>query len=189
MTVPVPLPEPEFWGALRVSVKHWAERLIGVRLGRRADASDLVQEAFLSLWRGAADLFVGLPPDRQQRLARTILRRRLADLLRGHYRQCRALNREVGLNDLASSPSGIEALLGPADAAPADREQCEEHEARLIVALASLPEKEQEAIRCHYYDGESFEAIAATWGLKAASSPMRWAHRGLETLRGIMREE
>src|SRR6185369_5452975 len=51
-----------FWGKLRASVKAWAERLIGPRLARREDASDLAQNAMLSMF-SEADLLTGLDPE------------------------------------------------------------------------------------------------------------------------------
>jgi RNA polymerase sigma factor (sigma-70 family) len=176
----------DFLGELRDSVRDWARQLIGPRLGRREDASDLAQETVLDLF--ASDLLAGLTPEAREKQARQVLRRRLADLIRRHYRRVRDVRREAPLQDLASTPSGIEQLLGEHGVSPLDEASQHEHQARLVVALASLPRKEQEVLRRRYFQHQEWHAIARDLGV-APSSIMRWADRGIAAMRAFFRED
>jgi RNA polymerase sigma factor (sigma-70 family) len=182
----IPSDDP-LWGTLREAVRHWAQRLIGPQIGRREDASDLAQAAVLSLFEEGQRL-EGLAPEQRGKLARQILRRRLIDLIRRHHRRCRDVDREAPLAQIASTPSAVENLLGEGGPEPAGELARREHQARLVVALASLPEKEQAVIRRRYFDHDEWQAIADDFGV-AASSVMRWCERGLNSLRRFYGED
>ncbi len=88
---------------------------------------------------------------------------------------------EVAIEQLAASLSRLDALLNLAEPGADEEAQQAEHEARLIVAPASLPEKEQDAIRRRYFEQEECQAIAAGYGV-APSSVSRWCDRGIRTM-------
>ena len=54
-------------------------------------------------------------------------------------------------------------------------------------ALAKLPEAQREAIVLHRFEGMSFSEIAQVVGLSESAVRVR-AHRGYETLRGLLEE-
>jgi RNA polymerase sigma-70 factor (ECF subfamily) len=138
--------------ALRELYDRYAGRSLALALrvlGSRAEAEEVVQDAFVELWRRAGQF------ERERGAARgfltTIVRSRAIDRLRSrgvHERTAQDASREP----VPTGPSPIEA----ADAR-LERE-------RVSQALAALPEAQRQVIELAYYEGRSQREIAALTG-------------------------
>lgn len=144
----------------------------------RADADEVVADAFGQAWRTATQF----DPGRGSVGAwlATITRTRALDLLRARGRRARALERAARDDD-----QGLAAPLGQAPARP-DR-GAERHEARRLVqrSLAELPEPQRRVIELAYFGGFTQAEIAAELHepLGTVKTRMR---AGMEKLRGSL---
>lgn len=137
-------------------------------------AEDVVQDAFLAVWRGANGYKPGRGPVRSWLL--TIVRNRAVDLLRGPSRQAsRALPLDLlpGLEPVAADDPEEEAL------SRVDGQ-------RVRSAVAALPPEQRSVVELAYFGGLSHGEVAARTGvpLGTVKSRMRLA---LERLRGLLR--
>lgn len=129
-------------------------RLAMVYLGRRADAEDVTQEAFLRLLYRAPD-FAG--EDHKKRWLLQVTANLCRDQLRGFWRK-----RVTELEDTlpTAGPEELEALN----------------------TVMSLPEKYKLPIHLHYYEGYSVAEIAGIMKLGQSAVKMR-LKRGRELLK------
>ena len=129
-------------------------RLAMVYLGRRADAEDVTQEAFLRLLYRAPD-FSG--EEHKKRWLLQVTANLCRDQLRGFWRR-----RVTGLDESipAAAPEELEALG----------------------AVLALPEKYKLPIHLHYYEGYSVAEIAGILKLGQSAVKMR-LKRGRELLK------
>lgn len=147
-------------------------------VGERADAEEVVADAFGQAWRTAAQF----DPSRGSVPAwlATITRTRALDLQRARGRRARALDRAA-----RTDPQGLAAPLGSAGEAP-DR-GTERDELRRLVegSLAELPEPQRRVIELAYFGGLSQSEIAAELGdpLGTVKTRMR---AGMEKLRVVL---
>jgi RNA polymerase sigma-70 factor (ECF subfamily) len=115
--------------------------------GRRAMAQDVVQEAFLSLWRSGARY------DRARGSVRSwvlgVVRNRAIDLFR---RDTVRAGRDVNAEDM------VERIPAPEDVALDTERRQEAHEVR--VALRDLPPEQRQVIELAYFGGFSHTQIA-----------------------------
>ena len=118
----------------------------------RAEAEDVLQEVFLTVWNKAAQFDVerGLSP---MTWLMSITRNRALDRLRARKQ------RFGGLDDAAEIPD----LAPLADAALAARQSAE----RLTACLQELDARAGDAIRAAFFGGETYERLA-----KAAAIPL-----------------
>lgn len=137
-------------------------------------AEEVVQEAFLSVWRGAHRYRPGRGPVRTWLLA--IVRNRAVDLLRGPGRHA---DRVLPL-ELAGGPEPVAGDDPEREALAA----IEGH--RVRAALAALPPEQRSVVELAYFAGLSHREVAAKTGvpLGTVKSRMRLA---LERLRGLLR--
>lgn len=149
-------------------------------VGERADAEEVVADAFGQAWRTAAQF----DPSRGSVPAwlATITRTRALDLLRARGRRARALDRAARISPQGG---GLAAPLGSAGEAP-DR-GTERDELRRLVegSLAELPEPQRRVIELAYFGGLSQSEIAAELGepLGTVKTRMR---AGMEKLRVVL---
>jgi RNA polymerase sigma-70 factor, ECF subfamily len=117
-------------------------------LGDRSEAEDIVQDAFIEVWRrasqyqtarGSADAFV-----------LTIVRSRAIDRLRAR-----------GTSNRVAAEARREPLPEPASPDPAGERVDRE---RVVAALASLPPEQKRVVELAYYEGLSQSEIAARTG-------------------------
>lgn len=122
--------------------------------GERADAEEVVADAFGQMWWSAESF----DPSRGSVLAwlTTITRSRALDLLRARGRRARATERAASMND-----DGFAAPVAAAGAAP-DRAP-EQAEVRALVqrSLRDLPAPQRQVIELAYFGGLSHREIAA----------------------------
>ncbi|MCU0280298.1 MAG: sigma-70 family RNA polymerase sigma factor [Acidimicrobiia bacterium] len=139
-------------------------------LGERTAAEDLVQEAFLALWRGAAGYRPSRGGVRTWLLA--ILRNRGIDRLRTQGAQARRqglLEQEEQVLRPAGAPAE-EAALGAVQGQAVRR------------ALAQLPDDQREVLRLAYYGGFTHHEIADLLGVPLGTVKSRM-RLGLERVR------
>lgn len=146
-------------------------------VGERADAEEVVADAFGQAWRTAAQF----DPSRGSVGAwlATITRTRALDLVRARGRRARALER------VSQADTDAVATLGAAADAP-DR-SLEREEARGLVArsLAVLPDPQRRVIELAYFGGLSQTEIAAE--LREPLGTVKTRMRaGMEKLRGSL---
>ncbi len=147
-------------------------------VAERADAEEVVADAFGQAWRTAPQF----DPGRGSVAAwlATITRTRALDLLRARGRRARALERaaQAGTNGLAAplAEMGVAPDRGP-----------EQQEAKLLVrrCLAELPEPQRRVIELAYFGGLTQTEIAAELQepLGTVKTRMR---AGMEKLRGAL---
>ena len=138
--------------------------------GRRGAAEDVVQEAFLSLWRSGARY------DRTRGSVRTWV------LGIVHHRAIDALRRSMVHDKRRASDEGIEERFEAAERT--DVEAARRQEATEVrSALATLPDEQSKAIELAYFGGFSHSEIASMLDMPIGTVKGR-IRLGLEKLRG-----
>jgi RNA polymerase sigma-70 factor, ECF subfamily len=137
-------------------------------LDNRAEAEDATQEVFVRIWHNAGRYQVnGLSP---MTWLITIARNHAIDRLRTR-RASQPLDEAAELADL--SP-------GPEAAAIASGER-----ARIAACMATLPPDRAEAVRRAYVEGESYNELAARYGLPL-NTVRTWLRRALLKLKDCL---
>jgi RNA polymerase sigma-70 factor, ECF subfamily len=145
-------------------------RSIARRVEQREDVLELVQQTFLHLHRARRRF----DPERPLRpWVFTIAFNAVRQHLRGRRRQ---KPRELALAYLTDRPE-------LRDESPAlEREQDAE---RVRHAMRSLRETQRKVIELHWFEGRSFDQIAAMLDLRVSAAKVR-AHRGYRALRAAL---
>jgi len=141
---------------------RYAARILGGDLER---ARDVVQDAFLKLWR--SDRF-GSGDDAAQWLF-AVCRNRAIDVLRKEKRMI-GLSDEVKRNQAAP------------EAGPQANVEKRETAGRIGQALAQLPENQQEVMRLKFQNGFTYKQIAEITGLSVSGVGFQ-IHTAMKTLR------
>jgi RNA polymerase sigma factor (sigma-70 family) len=162
-----------------------ASRLYGVALQvlRDADlAQDAMQEAYLQIWRNAADYRASLSPP--MAWLGLIVRSRALDLLR--RRKAARADKTVSLHreDGDDGPDLMEALAD-GEAGPEQRLQQSQLAQSLHHCLAKLERKQREVVALAYFRELSHSELAEQLALPLGTVKS-WARRGLEQLRGCL---
>jgi RNA polymerase sigma-70 factor (sigma-E family) len=142
-------------------------RLAIVMLGDRAAAEDVVQDAFLGLyrrWAGLAD-----PAN-----ALTYVRSAVLNRCRNELRR-RGRSRDQRAEVAASESAEAAALIG------------EEHQ-RVLAAIRALPERQREALVLRFYLDMSEEEAARTMGISRGTVKSA-THRAVAALGRMLKEE
>jgi RNA polymerase sigma factor (sigma-70 family) len=134
-------------------------------------AEDVVQDAFLSVWRWASSFDAERGTVRSWLL--TLVHRRAVDLVKQEER------RRKFRADLPPERVGVSAT----DAAASRSER-----GRVQEAMRTLPEAERQALVLSYYGGLSQSQIAQRLGLPLGTVKSR-AFNGLRRLRSLLRQE
>ena len=138
--------------------------------GRRGAAEDVVQEAFLSLWRSGARY------DRTRGSVRTWV------LGIVHHRAIDSLRRNLRHDKHRASDEGIEERFEAKDRTDLQAARSEEA-AEVRTALAALPDEQSRAIELAYFGGFSHSEIATMLETPVGTVKGR-IRLGLEKLRG-----
>jgi RNA polymerase sigma-70 factor, ECF subfamily len=140
-------------------------------LGDRAEAEDVLQEAFVAIWSKAAQF------DPQRARATTWL---------GSIARHRAIDRVRAL-PAAALRAPIELLDEAADPAPSPARQAEAatDKARLDDCLGQLEPRRQTLIRTAFYEGATYEELAQRAG-SPLGSVKSWIRRGLLQLKACL---
>ncbi|MCW2984498.1 MAG: sigma-70 family polymerase sigma factor [Conexibacter sp.] len=138
--------------------------------GRRAAAEDVVQEAFLSLWRSGA----------RYDQARGSVRTWVLGIV--HHRGIDALRRSLRHDNRRASDEGLEERFESGERTDVQAARREEA-AEVRTALATLPEDQSRAIELAYFGGFSHSEIATMLQTPVGTVKGR-IRLGLEKLRG-----
>jgi len=150
--------------ALRVLYDEHAGRAMAIAmrvLRNEPEAEDVVQEAFLEIWR-RADQF----DDRRGGVAAwvvTIARSRAIDRLRSTGTSSRAVEAATGTLALIATPQIL----------PCEQVDRRRDELRVAAALNQLPAEQRQAIALAYFEGLSQSEIAAKTGNPLGTVKMR----------------
>lgn len=162
----------------RVSLKTLYEctsaKLYGIclrLLGDEAEAQDVLQEVYLSIWRKAAS-FDGARASAITWMA-TIARNRSIDRLRARRQPGEMLESAFDIPD--DSPSSFDVLETAEDAS------------RLRQCLDQLEARARQMIRAAFFDGASYPQLAEREGVPLPTMKS-WIRRGLLSLRGCLEQ-
>ena len=150
-------------------------------LGRRLDASDLVQQTFLEASQNF-ERFRGKVEAEFTAWLRRILEFNLASAARDHlFRSRRAVRRETSLDDSRGGLPWSDRLASHFSS-PSLRAARLEQAARFLAALEQLPADQREAVRLRHIEGQQLDQIAERLG-RSSDAAAGLLKRGLRTLR------
>jgi RNA polymerase sigma factor (sigma-70 family) len=160
--------------ALQTVYRLTSAKLFGVCLrilGERAEAEDVLQEVFVTVWHKAADFDAARASPMTWLIA--ITRNRAIDRLR------------AARNNRRMEP--IDAANDIADAAPIADSALEntQENARLHGCLGELAEREQTALRAAYFDGNTYEELAARMSVPLGTMKS-WIRRAMIKLKACL---
>jgi RNA polymerase sigma-70 factor, ECF subfamily len=162
--------------ALQTVYRLTSAKLFGVALrilGERGEAEDVLQEVYMTVWRRAADFDPGRASPMTWLIA--IARNRSIDRLRATKTSRRM--------------EPIDAAAAVADAAPAaDRalQDTQDH-ARLHGCLGTLAAHEQAALRGAFFDGNTYEELAARMNTPLGTMKS-WIRRAMIKLKACLEQ-
>jgi RNA polymerase sigma-70 factor, ECF subfamily len=166
-------------------LKLLARLQIGRRLRSKADASDLVQEAFLEAHRDFGQFRGATEPEFAAWL-RQVLATNLANLVRRYGTRGRDLHLERRLvAELDQSSAALGQGLAALHSSPSLQAVRREEGVLLADALAQLPEDYREVLVFRHFEGLSFPEVARRMGRSLDSVKNVWA-RALARLRRVM---
>jgi RNA polymerase sigma-70 factor (sigma-E family) len=142
-------------------------RLASLLIDDQGVCEELVQDAFVAVWRRRAAL---LDPDRLP----AYLRSAVLNGARSHLRK-----REVRRRHRAPEPAAVPSAEAGAVAAEETR--------TVVAALRALPDRQREVLALRYYLDLSEAEIASTLGISPGSVKTH-AHRGLAALAPLLEE-
>jgi RNA polymerase sigma-70 factor, ECF subfamily len=168
-------------------LRRLASRDMDPALGRRLDASDLVQQTFLEAAE-SFDRFRGTGEAELTAWLRRILEYNLAGAARDHlFRQKRAARREASLDEPGANGVPWRDHLASQQTSPSLRAVRLEQAARFLEALGQLPPDQREAVRLRHVEGLPIDEIAARLG-RSPEAAAGLLKRGLHALRARLRE-
>ena len=173
----------------RAYLKVLARVQIGRCLQGKADASDVVQEAFLGACRDFPQ-FRGATEKEFMGWLRQILASLLANLVR-HYRgaQRRDIRLERQLSvELDHSSQALDRSLAAPQSSPSRQAMRREQSVLLAEAMDQLPEPWSELLLLRHLEGLSFPEVAQRMGRTVDSVKKQWP-RALAALRRLMESE
>jgi RNA polymerase sigma-70 factor (ECF subfamily) len=157
------------------------------RLGRKLDASGVVQETFLEAHQNWPQ-FQGKTQAELSAWLRQILAHNLADAVRALRREKRDIGRERPLaTSLAHSSSKLADWLAADQSSPSQGMQREERAVVVATALAQLPDSQREALVLQHWHGWTLNEIAQHMG-RTPAAVAGLLKRGLKALRGLLRD-
>lgn len=159
--------------ALRELYEATSAKLFGVCLrilSDREEAEDVLQEVYVTIWR-RADRFDGARAGVLAWIS-TIARNRAIDRLRSRGPMAHA--QQVDDLEIADGQASAEQLLEAAG-----------ERSRLTDCLSELDERTSSVIRTAFFEGVTYEALAARLGAPLGTVKS-WIRRGLLKLRGCL---
>ena len=162
--------------ALQTVYRLTSAKLFGVCLrilGERGEAEDVLQEVYVTVWRKAADFDVSRASPMTWLIA--IARNRAIDRLRA-TRQSRNMEPIDTAAEIADTTAGADSAI----------ESVQEH-ARLHGCLEGLPSHERAALRGAFFDGNTYEDLAAR--MKVPLGTMKsWIRRAMIKLKACLEQ-
>jgi RNA polymerase sigma-70 factor, ECF subfamily len=161
-------------------LRHLADRLLDDRVGRRIDASDVVQQTCLSVHKQIGE-FVGNDAAQFGAWLRQIHERNIRNAVRDQlHAEKRAVSREEHLPE----PD----FHAARQTTPSQHVARREDSVRLAQAIGQLVPDEQEALRRRYLDGQSVTEIASAMGL-SKDSLARVFKRAMKNVKRHLRDD
>jgi RNA polymerase sigma-70 factor (ECF subfamily) len=161
-------------------LRNLADRMLDDRMGRRIDASDLVQQTCLSVHKQIGE-FVGQDAAQFAAWLRQIHERNIRNAVRDQlHSEKRAISREERL------PDGDAHAIRQTSAS--QHLVRREESATLAKAIGQLVEDEREALRRRYLEGQSVAEIAAAMGL-SKDALARLFKRAMKNVKRHLRDE
>ncbi len=156
----------------REGVRSYVERRMDVRIGARADASDVMQEAGLEVTRRLQEYLEQRPMPFRVWLARTARENYLR--LRRH---ATAARRSVGREEMLPEQSSvlIAHQLGSPGGTPSQAVANAELAARVRVALTRLDETDREILMLRAFEGLTNAEVAQVLDLEVSAASKRYA--------------
>ena len=157
-------------GAFRIFYDRTSAKLFGIILRiliERGEAEDILQEVYVTVWRKAAEFDASRASP--VTWVATIARNRAIDRLRARGSRPSAPLDEA--MDVRDDRPGADALIDTANDA-----------ARVQSALAQLEPRHAAAIRSCYFEGVTYEALAAREGIPIGTLKS-WVRRGMMRMR------
>jgi RNA polymerase sigma-70 factor (ECF subfamily) len=179
---PPDFPDARDLERFRGYLKLLARLQLGVRLFRRMDPSDIVQQTLMEAFEKYHQ-FRGCSGAEQAAWLRKILARNVTDVLRAQGRLKRDLSREVSLEEeLEQSSARLGGWLAQDQPSPSEQALVHEQAILLADALSRLPEHQREALVLHYWQGCSLAEIGASLN-RSSDSVAGLLKRALKHLR------
>src|SRR6185503_9678971 len=170
--------------AYEALVRRWAARVVGVchaRVGRAAAAEDLAQETLL---RGLRALPTLAEPEKFGPWLCGIATRTCLDWLKKSERTEVSLAQlAAGSNGELRDPSGESRFAAPT-ATPSEQVERRDELQTMMQEVEKLPEPLREALMLYYYEDCTYEQLAKTLGVSAATVNAR-----LTQARQLLREK
>jgi RNA polymerase sigma-70 factor (ECF subfamily) len=157
-------------GAFRIFYDRTSAKLFGIILRiliERGEAEDILQEVYVTVWRKAAEFDASRASP--VTWVATIARNRAIDRLRARGSRPSAPLDEA--MDVRDDRPGADALIDTANDA-----------ARVQSALAQLEPRHAASIRSCYFEGVTYEALAAREGIPIGTLKS-WVRRGMMRMR------
>ena len=159
----------------RDQLRRLAEKELNEKMSARVDASDIVQQTFLSAWQ-KVDSFKGESVQEFVAWVYEIHNHNIQDIAREHAgAKKRDVNREqtVHLDGISNDHS-----------TPSQKAMKKERAERVLLVLEKLPEDQREAVRLRHLEGKSLEEMANHFG-RSTQAVASLLKRGLENLRQV----
>jgi RNA polymerase sigma-70 factor (ECF subfamily) len=173
----------------RAYIRRQVAARMGPDLRRKVDASDVLQETYLTASRHIGD-FQGRTPEAFFQWLLVVANRRLTDTYRRYFGfEKRDIRREWAGEGMGvgSSADGWEELLRDAMPAPLEEVSRRELRQRLRAALAVLPEHYCEVLHLRYFEGLKLDEIGKRLG-KSKGAVAMLLSRAAEKLRALLPE-
>jgi RNA polymerase sigma-70 factor (ECF subfamily) len=159
-------------------------------LGRRLDASDIVQDVLLEASRRLAD-YLKNPIMPFHLWLRYLAKDHIIDAHRKHrLAKRRSVDREQSVRPALADDSALDlaAQLFDQELTPASAAIRQEMQRRLEVALAAMDEADREMILMRHFEQLSNQEVASLLSLTEAAASMRYL-RALRRLRALLARE
>ena len=160
--------------ALQAVYRLTSAKLFGVALrilGERSEAEDVLQEVYLTVWRKAGDFDAGRASPMTWLIA--IARNRSIDRLRASRQSRRMVPIDAASEVADAAPIADSALEGA------------ESSARLHRCLGELAERERQALRGAFFDGNTYEELAARMSVPLGTMKS-WIRRAMIKLKDCL---
>jgi RNA polymerase sigma-70 factor (ECF subfamily) len=175
----------QLFARYRPYLRRFIELRLDAKLRARVDASDVVQETQLEVFRRLTDFLERQPMSFHLWLRKTA-HERLLKVRRCHVETAqRAVGREVPLPD-HSSLLLVQQLLAPGST-PSERLDKREIACRVRQAVAQLPETDREVILMRNFEGLSNQEVAQVLEIDPVAASQRFG-RALLRLRKLLLE-
>jgi len=153
------------------------------RLGRRIDASDLVQQTLLEAYRGFGR-FQGQSEGEWLAWLRQVMAHNAADIVRHHFGTAK---RQADLEVPLVPPGGLSQCFDPPDPGESPSQIAVQNEQEILLAdaVAQLSEDYREVIILRNLQRLPFEEVAERMGRSRGAVQMLWM-RAVERLRSLL---